>query len=218
MPSAKRKLQLLTAFTALFLLALAAGCTGFFQDPQLTSITVGPPGANISQGTTLQMSAVGGFDDGSTKTLTHDIFWSSDDSNVAPITTGGKVTGQSSGTANITASQGAISGTTTITVTLNNVTSITISPDSRTIPVGGSNTYTCVASISGGSQVDISATVDWTVTDSTGAIAANITITNGQTPATVTVLSGAATGNYTVNASYVTSTTTFTDTATLIVN
>lgn len=218
MPSTKRKLQLLAAFTALLSLALAVGCRGFFRNPQLISITVGPPGANIQQGTTLQMSAIGNFDDGSTNTLTSDVAWFSDDTNIAPITQGGRVTGQNSGTANITASQSAISGTTTITVTLNNVTAITISPDSHTIPLGGSNTYTCAATVSGGPPVDVSSSVNWTVTDSTGAIATGITITNGETPATVTVQNTAATGNYKVNASYTTSTATFTDTADLIVD
>ena len=68
MPSNLRKLQLLVAFTTFFSLAGAVGCRGFFQDPQLTSITVGPQNTNLQQGNTLQMTAVGNFNDGSTAT------------------------------------------------------------------------------------------------------------------------------------------------------
>jgi len=81
-----RKLQLLVAFTTLFSLAGAVGCRGFFQDPQLNSITVGPQNVNLQQGNTLPMTAVGNFNDGSTKTLTSGVFWSSSDDTIASIT------------------------------------------------------------------------------------------------------------------------------------
>src|SRR2546426_4196755 len=197
-----RKLQLLVAFTTLFCLAGAVGCRGFFQDPQLTSITVGPQNVNLQQGNTLQMTAVGNFNDGSTKTLTSGVFWSSSDNAIASITQGGTVTGVSSGTATISASSGAITGTTTVVVVLNNVTAITISPNNQNVTLGGTTTYTCAATVSGGQPADITASVSWSVTDSTGAAAANISISNQTNPATVTVNSNATRATYTVNASY----------------
>jgi hypothetical protein len=212
-----RKLQLLVAFTTLFALAGAVGCRGFFQDPQLTSITVGPQNVNLQQGNTLQMTAIGNFNDGSTKTLTSGVFWSSSADTVASINPSGNVTGLSSGTATISASSGATTGTTTVVVVLNNVTAITISPNNQNVALGGSTTYTCAATVSGGPPVDVTASVSWSVTDSTGAAAANISISNQTTPATVTVNSNAITGTYTVNASYTANSQTFTDTATLTV-
>lgn len=214
---AKRKVQLLLAF-AILLLALAVGCTGFFQNPQIVTLTVGPQNASIQQGSNLQMSAIGTFDDGSTKTLSSNVFWSSSDTAVAPITPTGLVTAASSGTSTITASSGATTGTTTLTVTLMNVTGITVTPSSRSVPLGGTTTYTCLATVSGQSQqVDISASVTWTVTTSGGATANNISITNQQSPATVTVNSNATPGNYTVTATYITNSQTFTNSATLVV-
>jgi Big-like domain-containing protein/immunoglobulin I-set domain protein len=212
-----RKLQLLVAFTTLFSLAGAVGCRGFFKDPQLTSITVGPQNVNLQQGDTLQMTAVGNFDDGSTATLTSGVFWSSSDDTIASITQGGTVTGVRSGTVTISASSGATTGTTTVVVVLNNVTAITISPNNQNVALGGTTTFTCDATVSGGPPVPITSSVTWTVTDSTGAAAANISISNQTDPATVTVNSNAATGTYTVNASYTTNSQTFTDTATLTV-
>jgi Bacterial Ig-like domain (group 2) len=212
-----RKLQLLVGFTTLFSLAGAVGCRGFFQDPQLNSITVGPQNVNLQQGNTLQMTAVGNFNDGSTKTLTSGVFWSSSDDTIGSITQGGTVTGVSSGTATISASSGAITGTTTVVVVLNNVTAITISPNNQNVALGGTTTYTCAATVSGGPPVPITSSVSWTVTDSTGAAAANISISNQTTPATVTVNSSAIRATYTVNASYTANSQTFTDTATLTV-
>jgi hypothetical protein len=218
MLTAKRKLQILLAIATLMSLALAVGCRGFFRDPQLNSITVGPQNATIQQGSTLQMSAVGNFDDGSTNTLSSGVFWSSDDTSVAPISAAGVVTGAVPGTANITASSGAITGTTTITVALNNVTAITIAPTSRTILQGQSTTYTVSAAVSGGPPVDITASVSWTVTNtSTGQVEPTITVVQGTTPVTVTTTSATPVTTYTITATYLANSQTFTSAGTLIV-
>jgi hypothetical protein len=42
MLSSKKKLQRVTAFATLFPFALGVGCSGFFVDPVLTSIALGP--------------------------------------------------------------------------------------------------------------------------------------------------------------------------------
>jgi hypothetical protein len=217
MPSTQRKLQLVAGLTALLSLALAVGCQGFFVDPQLTSITVGPQNVNIQQGSHINMAAVGNYDDGSTQTLTSGVFWSSSDIAVAPVSQAGIVNGTASGIATISASSSVITGSTTVTVSLTNVTAITIAPDNQNVALGGTTQYTCTATITGGPPVDVTSSVTWSVTDTLGGVASNISISNQTNPATVSVLSGAATGTYNVNASYATSNGTFTDTATLTV-
>lgn len=216
MPSNKRKLQILAGLALLLLVATGVGCRGFFQNPVLTGLTVGPQSPNIQQGSTLQMNAIGTYDDGSTKTLTGGVFWSSSDENVAPITAGGLISGASSGTATITASASAVSGTSTVTVTLNNVTGLTLMPTSLTIARGNMGTIQAFAT-AGGTQVDVSATVSWQITDSTGAVPTTISITTQTSPATITVNSSATPGTYTITATY-SGTTTFIKTAPLIVN
>ena len=213
----KRKLQILLALATLLSLALAVGCRGFFKDPQLNSITVGPQNATLQQGSTLQMSAVGNYDDGSTNTLSKGVFWSSDDTSVAPVSASGVVTGALPGTANITAASGAITGTTVITIALNNVTAITISPNNQNVPQGGSTTYTAAATVSGGSPVDVSASATWAVTNSTGGVEGTITVIPQTSPVTVNTTSATPVGTYTVTATYVANSQTFTDTATLTV-
>src|SRR5947199_488221 len=82
--STTRKIQLLLAFAALAMLALSLGCRGFFVNPTLTGITVGPT-ATIQQGKTVQMSATGNFDDGTTKAIGKGGFSSSASDTVAAI-------------------------------------------------------------------------------------------------------------------------------------
>src|SRR6202451_807600 len=116
MLSSKKQLQLVAAFATLFLFACGIGCSGFFVDPVLTSIAVGPT-ATINQGGTVQESAVGTYNDGSTSTLTN-VQWSSDTQSVATVATTGLVTGVSPGEATITGASGTVSGTATVTVAL----------------------------------------------------------------------------------------------------
>jgi uncharacterized protein YjdB len=215
MVSTKRKLQLAAGLTALLSLALAVGCRGFFVDPQLTTITVGPPNANIQQGTTLQMSATGTFDDNSHKTLTSGLFWSTSNQNFASVgQNNGVVMGVSSGTATITASQGAISGSTSITVSLVGVTGITISPKNTSGTLGQQILYTVMATVQGGGPpVDVTSSCTFTLSDTT-----NITIITGQSPATLTIGNSTPHGeSVTITANYVAGTQTFMDTATLMV-
>ena len=121
MPSFDRKLRLLATFAALFLLALAAGCRGFFVNPTLTSLAVSPTSASLIEGHTQQINATGTYDDGSTKDLTGSATWTTSDSTVATVSKGGLVTAAATiasppGTATITATSGTLTATSTITV------------------------------------------------------------------------------------------------------
>jgi uncharacterized protein YjdB len=200
MLSGKKKLELLAAFATLLLFAVGVACNGFFVDPVLTSVTVGPT-ATINQGGTVQESAVGTYNDGSSKSLTN-VQWSSDTPDVATVAMTGLVTGVSPGSATITGASGTVSGTATITVALQNVTGITINPTSRGIKAnGGTGNFTAMATISGGAPVDVSATATWSASDVNNGD--DVTLTQGVTPETVTV--GAATTGeiITLTASYV---------------
>ena len=208
----KEKFRILAALAALLLFAVGVACNGFFVDPVLTSVTVGPT-ATINQGGTVQESAVGSYNDGSTKTLTN-VQWSSDTQSVATINSSGLVTGVSPGSATITGASGTVSGTATITVALQNVTGITVSPTTANIHAnGGSANFTAKATISGGSPVDITATATWSASD-----VDNTTLTQGTTPETVMVGAAPVGEKITLTASYLSgSGTTFTANATITV-
>lgn len=205
MLSRKRKIQIGGAIATLVLVAAAVGCNGFFVDPVLTSITVGPT-ATINQGNTVQESAVGSYNDGSTKALTN-VSWSSDTESVATISTTGLVTGVSPGSATITGASGTVSGTATITVALQNVTGITVTPTSANIRAGGgTQTFTAKATIANGSPVDVTATATWTASDSSGDPATDVTLTQGVSPMTVTTTSATQGEQIIITASYLSGT------------
>jgi|SRR5271154_7126778 trimeric autotransporter adhesin len=213
MLSGKKKFQVLAAFATLLLFAAGVACNGFFVDPVLTSVTVGPT-ATINQGGTVQESAVGSYNDGSTKSLTN-VQWSTDTESVATVNTAGLVTGVSPGSATITGASGTVSGTATITVSLSNVTGITISPTTATALLnGGTAQFTAFATVSGSPPQDVSDTATWSLSNST-----DFSITQGVDPAVVTVQSTATLGEtVTVTATYTSGTTNFIANAKLTVN
>jgi trimeric autotransporter adhesin len=169
------KLRLLAAFAALLMLALAAGCRGFFVNPTLTSLAVAPTTASLIVGNTEQISATGTFDDGSTKDLTGSATWSTSDPAVATVSKGGLVTAAASiatppGTATITAASGTLTATSTITVNTGPLLSIAITASTLTPTAGSTFTLTAQGTFSGSSQVqDITTQVSWT-NDNTTAV------------------------------------------------
>src|SRR6266566_3832168 len=156
--STTRKIQLLLAFAALAMLALSLGCRGFFVNPTLTGITVGPT-ATIQQGKTVQMSATGNFDDGTTKALGKGVFWSSATDTVATIdSTTGIVTGVSPGTSVITGALGSVSGTA-------NITAIMVTSTDSSVQYGTPEQFKATATANG-QQVDVTNSVTWTTNPS----------------------------------------------------
>jgi hypothetical protein len=162
MLSRKKKIRISLAFAGLLIAAFGVGCSGFFVNPTLTSVAVGPQAA-IQQSKTVQMNAVGTYDDGSTKNLTN-VFWSSSDSTIASISDTGLVTGITPGDVTITGSSGTVSGTNTVTVTLSGLTAITVTPTNTTITAGDGQIFTATGTASG-KQVDITDQVTWSVSN-----------------------------------------------------
>jgi len=170
MSSSRRKIQLVASFSLLLLIAaISVGCNGFFVDPILQTITVGPTGVGILVGKTQQMTAIGTYDDGSQKNITGSTgtTWTTNDQTISTVTPGGLVTGVGAGNATVTATQGVATGSASITVSLNGITSITVNPSSQTVSVAAGIPF-CVQAIAAPSGTDISSTANWTFTNSVG--------------------------------------------------
>lgn len=201
-----KKTRLIGMFAVLLALALAVGCNGFFVDPTLTAVSVGPQNLQLNLNQQATMSATGTYSDGSQKTLKSGVTWSSSDSTtVSVVQTSGQVTGVKIGSATISASAGscsACSGSTSVTVVLQGVTSITVTPSNQTVHISGTPVY--FTALANGSTDITNAGATWTVVDSSG--------TNQTSNFTVAFVSGsgegflpsssAATGAYTVKATY----------------
>ena len=184
MLTANRKLHLCLAFTALLGVAFTAGCRGFFVNPTLSTVTVGPATPSIQQGKTLQMTATGTFDDGSTKTLTTNVLWSTSDAATATVSASGVVTGVAPGTATITATSGTASGSTTVTITVANLISIAVTPTNPSIKQGAIQQFMATGTIQGGGTVDLTNSASWI---SSNTNVATITATGLATAQAVTV-------------------------------
>jgi len=164
-PGSKRKPGLAVLFVSL-LVGLGPGCEGFFVDPVLTGIAVGPS-ATIQTGTTIQMSAVGTYNDGSQKTLKSNVFWSSGTPNVASVSSSGLVTGVGPGQATITGASSTVIGTATITVTIGGLTAIQVSnQDNVTSIVYGNSEQFIATGTANGKQITITDSVTWSTNPS----------------------------------------------------
>jgi trimeric autotransporter adhesin len=84
----------------------------------LVSIVVSPQEASMATGATLQFAATGTYNDGTVGNVTNSVTWTSSETNIATISTGGLATGVSSGGTTITAASGSISGTASLSVTM----------------------------------------------------------------------------------------------------
>jgi hypothetical protein len=191
------KLALTFAFAILVALAFGAGCQGFFPPNSLLSIAIQPPTPNVVLGQTSTLQAWGTYQNNSGQTLIKSgVAWSSDAPNVLSIDPNtGIATGQSLGTATVTASAQGISATASATVYII-VTSLTVTPNTWTFTglAGGTNPVGFVVTSNGGTDV------------TTGAIfSANttfITCVNGTDPVFCTASSGTTPGSYTITVTY----------------
>jgi Bacterial Ig-like domain (group 2) len=194
-----RNFRLLSGLIAILALTLGVGCRGFFVNPTLSTLTIGPTTPTFQQGSTLQMAATGTYNDGSTKDLTSSAFWSTSDSTIASINNTGLVTGVSVGTATITAASGTISGSTTVTISLANVTSIALLPTNSSTTQGSTVQFTATATTSDGKTHDITSSATWNSSNATaGTISSSGLFTAAPTvsPAQSTTIS-ATSGNIT---------------------
>src|SRR5206468_2049760 len=97
----------------------------------LVSIRVTPASPSIGKGTTQQFVATGTYSDGTTLDLTSSATWLASNTAVATISAGGLATGVAQGTSQISATLGAVTGSTTLTVAPAALVSIEIGRASR---------------------------------------------------------------------------------------
>jgi len=132
----------------------------------LSSITVTPSSASVAAGETQAFAANAIFSDGSQTDITSSVTWSSSATGIATVDVTGLATGVASGSASITATSGTVSGSASLTVTAAKLTSIDISPDGDSIPVGGQDQLLLTGTFSDGTTQTIT-NATWSSSDST---------------------------------------------------
>lgn len=159
--------------TIILFIGFALGCEGFFVDPVLTGITVGPA-TTIQTGTTLQMTAVGSYNDGSQKKLSSKVYWSSASLKVATVDGNGVVTGVGPGQSMITAAFETVTGSATMTVIVGNLASIQVtSQDGLDSIVYGSSEQFVATGTANGQQLNLTNSVSWSTNP---AVISNVSI------------------------------------------
>jgi trimeric autotransporter adhesin len=148
-------------------------------DAALVSITVSPASPSIALGTTQQFTAAGTFTDGSQQDLTTSVAWSSGSTGVATLSSTGLGTSLSVGTAMITATLGAINGSTLLTVTPATVVSVTVNPATTAVPLGINPAFTAQGTFTDGSQQDVTNAIHWSSSVPGVATVSNSPGTNG---------------------------------------
>jgi 6-phosphogluconolactonase len=138
----------------------------------LSSISVAPAGASVAAGLTLQFTATGTYQDGTTKDLTTSVNWTSSDSNVASIVgSTGLATGAKVGSTTITATypnaaSGAVSGTNTLTVAAPILAKVELTPNKPSVPVNQVFKFRATGTYTDHSTGDVTSQVtSWTTSN-----------------------------------------------------
>jgi trimeric autotransporter adhesin len=170
-------------------LGAISGSTGLTVTPAaLVSIAVIPANSSVANGTSQQFAATGTYTDNSTQALTTSVTWSSSATTVAAISNApgsiGLATSVSQGPTTITATLGAISGSTDLTVTAATLVSIAITPTSPNIADRTTQQFTATGTYTDNSTQNLTASVTWTSSDTTIASISNAAGSSGLASAT----------------------------------
>jgi uncharacterized protein YjdB len=182
----------------------------------LVSIAVSPPNSTIAKGTTTQFQANGTYTDMSVQDITQQVNWASSNNAFASVSNGagseGLATAIAIGTVNVTATLGAIVGTTPLTVSAATLVSLQIDPPNPTILKGNAQQFTATGTYTDNSTQDLTAPVTWSSSATGVATISNVAGSHGLA---TSVAPGITTITATLGA--VTTTTTLTvDPATLV--
>jgi hypothetical protein len=130
----------------------------------LTSIVITPPNPSLAAVTSIQLTATGTFSDQTTEDLTHSVSWIALPAGAVTVNQDGLLTGLKAGaTGQVTAVQGTVVGSTSVTVTAAVVTSLAITPSDPTLskaafPPGFFQQFTATATFSDSSTQDVTTT------------------------------------------------------------
>jgi len=110
----------------------------------LSSIRIRPENGKIAQFTSQSFQAIGTYTDGALHNVTTKVSWTSSDTSVAKISSGGLAKSLAPGTTTITATIGSISASTTLEVTDATIVSVSVMPSGKTIFLGTKLPFTAV--------------------------------------------------------------------------
>lgn len=141
--------------------AASATATVTVTPSTLQRVDVTAPAGSFAKGRTQQLTATGTLSDGSTRDLTGSVTWAPASGAVVRVASTGVATAVTEGTATVTATMGALSGTLPLTVTAAEVDSVFITPAAPSVPLGQTRALTANARFSDGTSQVIASGVVW---------------------------------------------------------
>jgi YD repeat-containing protein len=180
--------------------AISGSTTLTVTAPVLQSIAVTPPNPSVALGLTEPFTATGNYSDHSQQNLTSTVTWSSSSLTIATINSAGVASTLAQGSTTIKAMSGAISGSTTLTVTAPVLQSITVTPPNPSVALGLTEPFTAMGNYSDNSQQNLTNTVSWSSSSLTIATinSAGVASTLAQGSTTIKAMSGAISGSTTL--------------------
>ncbi|HEV2115306.1 MAG TPA: Ig-like domain-containing protein [Terriglobales bacterium] len=142
---------------------------------KLTSLAVTPANPMLVVGAAQQFSVTGHFSDGSTQDMTPLVNWNSSAGSTASISSAGIATAQGAGTTTISAAYGSTSASTTVTVSGARLQSLTITPQTDTIPPGAGQQFAAIGAYSDGTVQKVTTMARWTSSNASVATVGNTT-------------------------------------------
>lgn len=162
-------------------------------DAVLVSLAITPAAPSIAKGTSLQLTAIGLYTDGSQQDLSALVTWSSTNTSSATVLGSGLATGTEVGIAIINARFGGISANTSLAVTPAVLISLDITPTNPILPTCQQLQFNAIGTFAGDMTQDLSAATTWSSSNNGVATISNATdsgnattLANGQ--ATITAI------------------------------
>ncbi|MCY4044721.1 MAG: Ig-like domain-containing protein [Cellvibrionales bacterium] len=131
----------------------------------LTHLKMSSDSVDVIVGLARQLTATGEFNDGTSKDVSHDCDWLSNESSIASVNSQGMVTGESLGETQITASFNGLSATAMVSVKDANIMNITIDPDNFSLTKGYSQQLEAFASFNNNTSANITQSATWQSSD-----------------------------------------------------
>ncbi len=141
----------------------------------LSFLAVTPVNPSVAKGLSLQFTATGTFTDGTTRDLTTQVTWTSGaEANISNSDgTRGRALALTPGNTTVTATLGATTASTSLTVTAAVLVSIGVTPSSNSVPRGLSKQLTATGVYSDGAAIDLTNQLTWTSSDPSRAAVSN---------------------------------------------
>lgn len=192
----KWNLRVFAAFAVLGMMALAVSCRGFFVNPTVTSLAIGPANLTLAPSTSYQMSATATYSDGSTADVTGQSLWSSTNTGVANFVSPGKLQAASlqslgntlPGTTSVSASDGTVSSSSQTVNVCPTVESMMLTVSTSSSGTGGSS-----VSVPGNTAVYFTVTATFNGVTGTQTVTDSVTWTIGNTSALPSITNGTGT-------------------------